>query len=95
MMIILWTIEVDLEFWRKLARAGPNAVSEGLSDEDYFRLHLATPLEDYLLEQARQGRSIILTGNAGDGKTHLAREPCSVGSQVMPTVSYSNSMPLR
>ena len=65
--------EVDLEFWRKLARAGPNAVSEGLSDEDYLRLHLATPLEDYLLEQARQGRSIILTGNAGDGKTHLAR----------------------
>ena len=65
--------ETELDFWRSLARAGPNAVSEGLSDDDYARLHLATPLEDHLLEQARQGRSIVLTGNAGDGKTHLAR----------------------
>ena len=65
--------EAELDFWRKLARGGPNAVSEGLSDDDYARLHLVTPLEDYLLDQARQGRSIVLTGNAGDGKTHLAR----------------------
>ena len=65
--------EAELDFWRSLARAGPNAVSEGLSDDDYARLHLAMPLEDYLLKQARQGRSIVLTGNAGDGKTHLAR----------------------
>ena len=65
--------QADLDFWRRLARGGPNAVSEGLSDDDYARLHLATPLEDYLLEQAQQGRSIVLTGNAGDGKTHLAR----------------------
>ena len=65
--------EAEFDFWRKLAHAGPNAVSEGLSDDDYARLHLATPLEDYLLELAQQGRSIVLTGNAGDGKTHLAR----------------------
>ena len=65
--------EAELDFWRKLARGGPNAVSEGLSDDDYTRLHLVTPLEDYLLKAGRQGRSIVLTGNAGDGKTHLAR----------------------
>ena len=65
--------EEDLDFWRKLARGGPNAVSEGLTDDDYARLHLTTPLEDYLLEEARRGVSIVLTGNAGDGKTHLAR----------------------
>ena len=65
--------EAELEFWRRLARGGPNAVSEGLTDDDYERLHLATPLEDHLLAQARQGRPIVLTGNAGDGKTHLAR----------------------
>ena len=65
--------EAELDFWRSLARAGPNAVSEGLSEDDYQRLHLETPLEDHLLEQARRGRSIVLTGNAGDGKTHLAR----------------------
>ena len=65
--------EAELDFWRSLARAGPNAVSEGLSDDDYQRLHLETPLEDHLLKQARRGRSIVLTGNAGDGKTHLTR----------------------
>lgn len=62
-----------LAFWRTLARAGSNAVSEGLADPEFESLHLGTPLEDYLLECARQGVSIVLTGNAGDGKTHLAR----------------------
>ena len=65
--------ERRLEFWRRLARAGSNAVSEGLTDDEFDRLHIKTPLEDYLLEVAREGRSIVLTGNAGDGKTHLAQ----------------------
>ena len=63
-----------LTFWRRLARAGSNAVSEGLTDEEFRALHLRTPLEDHLLARARAGVSIVLTGNAGDGKTHLARE---------------------
>ena len=65
--------EAELDFWRTLSRGGPNAVSEGLSEKDFARLHLKTPLEDYLLDEARRGVSIVLTGNAGDGKTHLAR----------------------
>ena len=65
--------ETRLAFWRRLAHAGSNAVSEGLSDAEFEALHLATPLEDYLLERARNGLGIVLTGNAGDGKTHLAR----------------------
>ena len=65
--------ESRLAFWRRLARAGSNAVSEGLSDAEFEALHLETPLEDYLLDRARSGLSIVLTGNAGDGKTHLAR----------------------
>lgn len=65
--------ESRLEFWRKLARAGSKAVSEGLTDAEFQSLHLQTPLEDYLVERAREGLSIVLTGNAGDGKTHLAR----------------------
>lgn len=65
--------ESRLSFWRRLARAGSNAVSEGLTDAEFEALHLATPLEDYLVERARDGVSIVLTGNAGDGKTHLAR----------------------
>ena len=62
-----------LAFWRRLAHAGSNAVSEGLTDAEFEALHLKTPLEDYLLDRARNGLSIVLTGNAGDGKTHLAR----------------------
>ena len=62
-----------LEFWRRLARAGSNSVSEGLTEAEFEGLHIETRLEKYLLGVAREGRSIILTGNAGDGKTHLAR----------------------
>ncbi len=67
--------ESRLAFWRRLARAGSNAVSEGLTDAEFEALHLGTPIEDYLLVRARDraGLSIVLTGNAGDGKTHLAR----------------------
>lgn len=62
-----------LAFWRRLARAGSNAVAEGLTDVEFGLLHLRTPLEDHLLARAREGVSIVLTGNAGDGKTHLAK----------------------
>lgn len=62
-----------LEFWRRLAKAGSNAVSEGLTEREFDKLHIETPLDDYLLERAEAGQSIFLTGNAGDGKTHLAR----------------------
>ena len=62
-----------LAFWRRLARAGSNAVAEGLTDAEFGALHLRTPLEDHLLARAREGVSIVLTGNAGDGKTHLAK----------------------
>lgn len=65
--------EQRLEFWRRLAKAGSNAVSEGLTDDEFDKLHIETPLERYLLERAKDGQSILLTGNAGDGKTHLAR----------------------
>lgn len=63
----------ELAFWRRLAQAGPNAIAEGLGDADFARLHLSTSLENLLVERAREGCSIVLTGNAGDGKTHLAR----------------------
>ena len=62
-----------LAFWRRLANAGSNAISEGLTDDEFDELHITTRLEKYLLERAESGQSILLTGNAGDGKTHLAR----------------------
>ena len=65
--------DAELDFWRRLARAGANAVSEGLSEPDFARLHLPTQLEEDLLAHLRTRGSLVLTGNAGDGKTHLAR----------------------
>ena len=65
--------ERGLEFWRRLADAGSNAVAEGLTADEFTSIHLETPLESHLLEMAREGLSIVLTGNAGDGKTHLAK----------------------
>ena len=44
-----------------------------LTDSEFDELHIETPLEEYLLQCAEDGCSIVLTGNAGDGKTHLAR----------------------
>ena len=64
-----------LEFWRRLADAGSKVISEGLTDAEFHDLHIETRLDDYLADRARREGplSIVLTGNAGDGKTHLAR----------------------
>lgn len=59
--------------WRTLAAAGPKAIAEALTEEDFARLHVSGRIEQFLGEQVRTGRSIVLTGNAGDGKTHLLR----------------------
>jgi hypothetical protein len=68
------TVEQDgTALWRMLAAAGPKAIAEALTDEDFDRLHIAGNIERFLAEQVRAGRSIVLTGNAGDGKTHLLR----------------------
>ncbi len=63
----------DLDFWRDIARAGPEACADELSEEALARLHVPQPLDDFLLDKVRQGYSLVLTGNAGDGKTHLLR----------------------
>lgn len=63
----------DCDLWRTLAAAGPKATAEALTAEDFARLHIAGRIESFLAEQVRSGRSIVLTGNAGDGKTHLLR----------------------
>ncbi len=59
--------------WRTLAAAGPKAIAEALTDEDFARLHIPGDIEQFLAEQVRAGNSIVLTGNAGDGKTHMLR----------------------
>ncbi|MGH7944492.1 MAG: Druantia anti-phage system protein DruA [Opitutaceae bacterium] len=62
-----------LNLWRSLASAGHDTCSDGLSSGDINRLHIPSTIEQFLFEKAREGFSVILTGNAGDGKTHLLR----------------------
>lgn len=59
--------------WRTLAAAGREAIAEALSEQDFDRLHIESGIERFLGEQVRAGRSVVVTGNAGDGKTHLLR----------------------
>jgi hypothetical protein len=68
--------QIDREgsgLWRTLAAAGPKATAEALTADDFNRLHINGAIEPFLSDQVRAGRSIVLTGNAGDGKTHLLR----------------------
>ena len=63
----------ELSFWRELAQAGPEACADELSSEQLDRLHVRQDIDQFLIEHAKRGFSLILTGNAGDGKTHLLR----------------------
>lgn len=66
-------MEQELGFWMDIARAGPEACADELSTEALARLHVTQPLDDFLREKVSQGYSLVLTGNAGDGKTHILR----------------------
>lgn len=59
--------------WHQLAAAGPKTASEILTDQELDRLHIAGALESFIQDHIKPGRSIFLTGNAGDGKTHVLR----------------------
>lgn len=59
--------------WRTLAAAGPKATAEALTNQDFVRLHIDSTIERFLSEQVKTRCSLVLTGNAGDGKTHLLR----------------------
>lgn len=37
------------------------------------KIHIKTSLDETILEWLEKGKSVILTGNAGDGKTHILR----------------------
>lgn len=62
-----------MRFWRDFAAAGPGATSEGLTPEELNRINVPTPLDRFIEDKVRQGISVFLSGNAGDGKTHILR----------------------
>lgn len=48
-----------------------NSYADRLSAEELDSIHVDLGVDDYLVAQAAEGRQIIVTGNPGDGKTHL------------------------
>ena len=80
------TMPDELAFWRELAQAGPEACADELPTERLGRMHVPQPLDDFLVSHVRRGFSLVLAGNAGDGKTHLLRrlepELTKLGAEV-------------
>ncbi|MEI7995041.1 MAG: Druantia anti-phage system protein DruA [Methylococcaceae bacterium] len=64
---------LGFDFWKKIASSGSAVTSEAIDQVDFLRIHVTTPLEDFIKISVQNGKSIFLTGNAGDGKTHLLR----------------------
>lgn len=48
-----------------------NSYADRLTPAELEAIHVDLGVDDYLVEQAVAGRQIVITGNPGDGKTHL------------------------
>lgn len=57
-------------FVEKLYRSA-NSYADRLTREELDWLNVDLGLEGYVLDQAREKKQVIVTGNPGDGKTHL------------------------
>jgi len=62
-----------IAFWRSIAHAGVEVCSDELADEQLDCMHVESPLEALIVDRIERGYDVVLTGNAGDGKTHLLR----------------------
>jgi hypothetical protein len=60
----------DPTFVERLYRS-TKSYADRLSQDELDAIHVDFGVDAYLLEQAEAGREIIVTGNPGDGKTHL------------------------
>lgn len=63
---------LGLKFIRGFYR-GASAYADHIDEELLANIHLKTKLDDAILAAAEAGKDIVLTGNAGDGKTHIIR----------------------
>lgn len=60
------------EFIRKLYR-GSSAYADRIEFDLLEKIHVPTSLDEEIITNIKQKKSVILTGNPGDGKTHLLR----------------------
>jgi hypothetical protein len=60
----------DHTFIERLYRS-TNSYADRLTAEELERIHVDLGVDGYVVAQAEKGRQIVVTGNPGDGKTHL------------------------
>jgi hypothetical protein len=60
----------DQTFIERLYRSS-NSYADRLSPNELESIHVDLGVDDYVVAQAEAGRQIVVTGNPGDGKTHL------------------------
>jgi hypothetical protein len=80
------------DYLRMLYR-GSSAYADRIDIENLRAIHVETSLDQEILVAIRSGKSVVLTGNPGDGKTHLIRilEPALETIQPPPLVEYDAS----
>ena len=61
-----------IAFLRKFYRNG-SAFADSTEMKDLESIHVKTKLDDAILAVVRTGKDCVLTGNPGDGKTHVLR----------------------
>lgn len=64
--------KTGLQFVRDFYR-GSSAYADYISAELLSVIHLETKLDNAIINAAMAGKDIVLTGNPGDGKTHIIR----------------------
>lgn len=52
---------------------GPSAYADQIDSDLLEAIHVETPLDEALLGAVASGKHVVLTGNPGDGKTHIIR----------------------
>lgn len=61
-----------LNLAQKLYR-GLSSYADNMTQEWLAAIHVKTALDDEIIQAVASGKSVVLTGNPGDGKTHLLR----------------------
>lgn len=69
---------LGVEFIQKLYNHR-SCYADRLDDEQLSAIHIETPLERFIVDSLKASRDVVLTGNPGDGKTHLIM-------RLMPTL---------
>lgn len=64
--------KVGLQFIRDFYR-GTSAYADYIDEELLSYIHLTTKLDAAIIKAVKEGKDIVLTGNPGDGKTHIIR----------------------